>query len=94
MYEYTPKAIESATAAVTKALAMRRNENVTVFRDSIFRQSSGMKFALASGMGHAAWYARNRASSLSSSLPRIEFIIPQLPGFTRVLPFLPCSKRF
>src|ERR1039458_6692671 len=75
---YTPNAMESASAAVTNALAIRWNENVNLWRDSIRCQRSGMKFALGSGVGHASRYARNRASSLSSTLPRIEFILPLL----------------
>src|ERR1700684_1843090 len=73
----------SPTAAAAKALAMRRNENVNVCRDSIFCHNVGMKFALGSGVGHAA-NARNRASSFSSLLPRIGIILvdpsPALAG--------------
>src|SRR6202789_2587093 len=85
---YTLKPTVSATAAAAKALAMRRNENVKVCRDSIFCHNVGMKFALGSGVGHAA-NARKRASSFSSLLPRIGIMSfdPQEAGFIRHLPF-------
>src|SRR5579871_2546646 len=66
-----------ATAAAAKVFAIRRKEKVNVCRASIFCQSTGMKFALGSGVGHAA-NARKRASSFSSLLPRIG-VIPFFP---------------
>src|SRR6202789_2451290 len=90
---YTLKPTVSATAAAANALAMRRNENVKVCRDSIFCHNVGMKFALGSGAGHAA-NARKRASSFSSLLPCIGIMSfdlgpPVLPG---IFLFLGCAE--
>src|SRR5579883_2536886 len=96
---YTPSAIESATAAVTSALAMRRNENAKVWRASMRRHRFGMKFADGSRSGHAPANARNRASSLSSSLARIGWMIPLLLPQSQGLPgrellLFPGPERF
>src|ERR1035438_6774907 len=89
---YTPNAMVSATAAVTKPFAIWRKENVKFWRDSIRPQRAGIKFALASGVEQASRYARNRASNLSSSLPRIEFIIIPRTACRRSAGILPLFR--
>src|ERR1035437_5618104 len=84
-----PKTRDRATAAVVKALAMRRKEKVNRWRDSIRAQRLGMKFAPASGAAQASRYARKRTSSSWSSLPCMEFIIALL--HIPVLPRYPCT---
>src|ERR1035437_9715344 len=84
-----PKTRDRATAAVVKALAMRRKEKVNRWRDSIRAQRLGMKFAPASGAAQASRYARKRTSSSWSSLPCMEFIIAVL--HIPVVPRYPCT---
>src|SRR5674476_915013 len=84
-----PKTRDRATAAVVKALAMRRKEKVNRWRDSIRAQRLGMKFAPASGAAQASRYARKRTSSSWSSLSCMEFIIALL--HIPLLPRYPCT---
>src|ERR1035438_3930355 len=62
-----PRMTDAAKAAVTSILATLPNQLVETSRASMRAHKAGIKFALASGIGQASWYARNILSRRSSS---------------------------
>src|SRR5580658_3306344 len=76
-----PRITDAATAAVTSVLATRPNQFVEDSRASMRAHKAGIKFALASGIGQAVKYARNKLSRRRSfefpcSIGLLDIIIP------------------